>query len=232
MIFRIVFFFCILSTFGLGQTGPANAIGPVLVTVYAEGSSEGLLGLRYQSAGKSLVLPVTRGGLSGQFKYTGPQEFLIFNEVKTDDKVKRIERAKVTIPEGASEVLLLMGENNRQVSLLAVDTSSSRFGVGYVLVLNFSGQPLALKIGGSQAMIENKGSAILGPVLSAGEPVECVAAAQLDGNWRKIVTGYYTPIPEYRNIMFLRSGTQSNTPDMIILNYRSSSKKKAESAVR
>lgn len=219
MILRFLLIWVTLCSGALAQV-PSKSVNAVTLSVYAEGSPAAFRGLCYLVGGKPQAVPVSVGKRGAKFRYSGPQELVFFVEEPGTNGAapRRVERARVTLPEAGTEVLLTLGEKDGRLAMGVIDISLAQFPVGSVMIMNYTAVPLAFKIGKQEGLAQPRRPARFGPFPASNSNIDYLAAVQNDGKWQIVLQNSYTPRENMRFILFLRGGAEPGKPTLYWIN--------------
>ncbi len=165
-------------------------------------------------------MPITLGKRGGKFRYSGAQELVFFVEMPGENGAppRRIERARVTLPELSSEVLLMLGEKGGRMGMTAIDITPTQFPAGTMMVLNYTPAPVAFKIGATEGVAHPQKPALFGPFPVAGGNLSYMAAIQVEGGWKMITQNSYPIRPNMRFVLLLRPDADPLKPRFTWIN--------------
>ena len=185
-----------------------------MVSFYAEGSPAAYAGLSFAEAGKVRPVPIQIGKRGASVRYMGPRELSLFVEVTANNTVKRVEKARVTLPEKAGIVMVLLSEKADQIRASALNLSPEVYPARSFLVLNNCPIPIALRISGKQGLSEPGKPLLLGPFPANVSSAELDGALQLEGKWQRTFSKSYTLSEFGRHILVLSPPKEGLVPDV------------------
>ena len=214
MRFRIFWVFLCSVLTGFAQNPPPRPLGGAVVSFYAEGSPAAYAGLSFAEAGKARPVPLQLGKRGPSIRYMGPRELILFVEVTANNTVKRVEKARVTLPEKAGIVMVLLSEKADQIRASALNLSPEVYPARSFLVLNNCPIPIALKISGQQGVSEPGKPLLIGPFPANLSSAELDGALQVEGKWQRTFSKSYT-LPEFgRHILVLSPPKEGLVPEV------------------
>lgn len=147
--------------------------------VYVLGPREARIPLRFQAATRSLV-----------HEYAGPVPLEMYRDVEAADGTKvRTVVARVDIPEGTRQVLILVGPTGRAdipYAGVAVEDSVENLRAGMMRVLNYSGESLTALVGTTVHELP-AGPSLALPLPADGDVFPFQLAALREGTWRLVM---------------------------------------------
>lgn len=112
---------------------------------------EPITGLKFLSSNQATEIFIPNGSRSQSTNYTGDAKLVFFRERTTPEgQIIRDPKAIVSLPRNMDRVLLLFAASTDQSAyeyrIIPIDDSYTDFPPGSYSFLNFTGQPLALKL--------------------------------------------------------------------------------------
>jgi hypothetical protein len=178
------------------------------VSIIAQGTPSTLAGLQTQAGGQLVTVPLKIGQRGPTFIYSGPSMMPIGREVTSSEGKKQfVPLVQVSLPPGSNEAVVFLGEAGGQFRAMAIDFSPAKLPAGTVVVMNFSGQRIAAKIGPNEGLVEPGNPTVFGPYAASDAAVVFKFLRDDKGSWMNLPSRSFVLRPNMRLLLLLLPGT-------------------------
>jgi|GEM_PF-2148381 len=164
---------------------------------------------------------INPGTAANSISYTGPSKLVFYYQIPSanpEEPPLYKEVCNTMIPQGAEDMYLLMIKNNNDISFYSMNVSPSSLPRGRAVLLNMTGKPIAVSMGGEKPIVLQSGShEVCKPKQTTNDEYCEVILAYRDGKEWKVGTRTSVPLSTNNMRYVLVAYNTSKDPRSMII---------------